>query len=177
MDESNEGTPQLQPTISSPLASYPILRNWSTSFGFCVLGLFLGNIAQSICALIIQIGGVALALLTFPGSDPTFISTLVTAPFYLLLTSLYVIYAAVVYPSYFTEKPLIRTNETIALFNIACGGIIFGALWNTCLTKSRCAGKPDKGVSWITFLVFMGLGILLQITAFEFILIRLPYLL
>lgn len=59
-------------------------------------------------------------------------------------------YALVIYPSFFTANPKIESNSAVAFLNFAAGGIVFGALWNSNLTKR------SKGKSYIAFSVLAG---------------------
>lgn len=64
--------------------------------------------------------------------------------------SLMLIYALKVYPSYFTDKPVFKSNKIISCANFTFGSWV-GALWNTNLTKKK------KGVSYIITAVGSGL--------------------
>jgi hypothetical protein len=63
---------------------------------------------------------------------------------------LMLIYALIVYPSYFTDKPIFKSNKVISFANFTFGNWV-GALWNTNLTKKK------KGVSYIITAVGSGL--------------------
>jgi hypothetical protein len=64
-----------------------------------------------------------------------------------------IIYALRVYPSYFTDKPVFKSNKVISFANFTFGAVIFGILWNTNLTAKK------KGVSYIVSAVGSGLMI------------------
>jgi len=96
--------------LYSPYAYYPVPSTWKTSWGFSILGLFIGAM--------------------FP-------------PFWVLAIP----YAAIFYPSYFTEKPKLKSNRVISFANCAFGGPIFGWIWNGNLRIK------DKGISHIVFIV------------------------
>lgn len=66
-----------------------------------------------------------------------------------------IFYAARIYPSYFTDKPVVQGNELISCLNGFVGGIIFGLLWNHNLTLN------SKGVSHIVFIVLVALTFVL----------------
>lgn len=52
-------------------------------------------------------------------------------------------YCFIVYPTFFTPSPLLRSTSVVSLLNGLFGGVLFGCLWNTCLAKHK------KGVSYI----------------------------
>ena len=63
-----------------------------------------------------------------------------------------IVYAAKLYPSYFTDKPALSSPEAVNFLNGLVGGIIFGLLWNHNLTRK------DKGVSHIVFIVLLAVS-------------------
>ena len=48
------------------------------------------------------------------------------------------------------------------MFNLLFGGILFGALWNSCLTISRNEARRKRGVSYIVYALFEGQTVLMQ---------------
>lgn len=52
-------------------------------------------------------------------------------------------YCFIVYPTFFSPSPLLRSTSVVSLLNGLFGGVLFGCLWNTCLAKHK------KGVSYI----------------------------
>jgi len=58
-----------------------------------------------------------------------------------------IIYAAVIYPSLFTENPKAQSPEKISFVNGLFGGLLFGLIWNRNLTKGK------KGISYIIFII------------------------
>lgn len=68
-------------------------------------------------------------------------------------------YASTVYPSFFTEKPVISNRNAVSFLNGALGGVIFGPLWNSNLTN----GKPgiSNRVAIVVYAVFIVVEVLL----------------
>lgn len=69
------------------------------------------------------------------------------------IMALSVAYAVIFYPSYFTRSPKLSSNDSVAFWNCAFGGIVFGLIWNANLTKKT------KGKSYVVFAVLMVLRI------------------
>ena len=67
-------------------------------------------------------------------------------------------YTVLFYPSYFTDRPRLHSSAVISFANCAFGGLIFGLLWNSNLTK-RVKGVSAKvcaalyAVSLVLFIV------------------------
>lgn len=80
--------------------------------------------------------------------------------------ALFIVYALMFYPSLFTADPKARSNAVVAFLNFAVGNIIFGALWNSNLTKR------SKGKSHIVFSVLVGLGTASYLVVFAMALLR-----
>lgn len=70
-----------------------------------------------------------------------------------------IVYAVKFYPAYFSDKPVVNSNEAASFLNGFVGGIIFGLLWNHNLTRR------EKGISHIVFVVLMIASIVLTIIA------------
>ena len=68
-------------------------------------------------------------------------------------------YAAKIYPSYFTDKPMIDSPEAVSFLNTFVGGIIFGLIWNHNLTRK------EKGIAHIVFIVFIAVAFVLAFVA------------
>lgn len=137
----------------NPLDLRPALRQWRTSTGFCVLGLLVDVGINGVIGVIEQVEESVIGVAPLVGYGLFMLMCLV----FQLYLAFCIIYAAVIFPSYFTERPLIRSREVINLLNFACGGILFGALWNTRMTQSRARGVWDKGKSSTVFIVLMAL--------------------
>lgn len=104
----------------------PALKNWKTSIGFSILGIFTAAALNSLVSI---------------ESNWIFINVI-----YLIST---VVYAVGFYPRLFGEKPPATSYKTISFWNWFFGGYLFGAIWNHNLTRKK------KGVSNIVFTVYI----------------------
>ncbi len=95
--------------------SFSFLDNWKTSVGIFILGLICSN---------------ACSLVSYFGTVPSIIMAIVFA-----LGTLG--WALGGYPSLFTDKPCLKSRNAACFLNAFFGGIVFGALWCTCLTKKK----------------------------------------
>lgn len=130
----------------------PVLVTWKTSVGFSIFGLLGGP-----AVFLIIWGAVALVTALFgdlAGLDRQYIYPLIAFFTTAVVCALGVAYAAKFYPSYFGERPMLRSSKPISLCNLAFGGPIFGPLWNRNLTKRT------KGVSHIVLIVLLALWLL-----------------
>ena len=107
-------------------------ETWKTNVGMSILGVVVSMVVNR--------------LLTTMGMAGSVINA--------ILMVLFIVYALVWYPSYFTDSPKLTNPGTISFLNLFAGGIIFGCLWNYNLTKR------GKGVSNVVFVVFAVLYIL-----------------
>jgi len=124
------GTQQQQPKLHSchqstsqkqPMQSdESVLRAWKASWVFSIFGLLVAPFL---------FGFIGLA--GFAG--------------YALGVAMMIGYAALVYPSYFTEKPLLKSSRVISFANGLFGMYIFTALWNMNLTYRT------RGISHIVY--------------------------
>ncbi len=123
----------------------PFLENWKTSVGFTILGLVAGLISYSSAATdpVLKIGN----------SSFNFFIVLSMASITFIVLS--IIYAAVIFPSLFSYKPLFKSSKVISFANGFFGGLIFGLIWNSNLTKRY------KGISYKVFIVTNIVGIAL----------------
>lgn len=120
----------------------PVIENWKPAPGFSFLGATAGYFILFYIMLMMQA-----ALVMVSGE---FIGSLISA---LLWLGVSAVYSLVVYPSYFTDKPLIKSSRAISFLNYAIGWIVFGALWNNNLRCSNLEKHPKKGYSYIVFAV------------------------
>lgn len=109
----------------------PLAFQWETSVSFSVLGI--------VCSLLLN-------------------STLLVGIAGLICTIVYLVavfvYLCLIYPSYFGERPKLTSSSSISFCNFFFGGVIFGALFNTNLTKGR------KGISYIVNIVVLSLSLI-----------------
>lgn len=118
----------------------PILFDtWKTSVGLSILGLMFASGAGS--AFGNALGGLLVKIVV----EPSVYEIAMAACFFSILFLLPIIYALVIYPSYFEEKPILKSRHAISFWNCFFGGLIFGLLWNGSLTKR------DKGASQYVF--------------------------
>lgn len=120
----------------------PAVEGWKPSPGFSVLGALVNSTLFAFVSAMITsvfvafagyLAGLFISLILWPGIP--------------------IVYALVVYPSYFTDKPLIKSSRAISFLNYTIGWVIFGALWNSNLRCSNLERRPKKGYSHIVFTV------------------------
>ena len=109
----------------------PLLYSWKTSIGATIGGIILAYILSGLNGA-----------LAYDGTSFIF-----TTIFSIVTMVFGIIYALAVYPSFFTANPKIKNNTGISFLNGLFGGIIFGCIWNSNLTKKR------KGISHIVFVI------------------------
>jgi len=136
---------QYAPFPSEPVGfeQAPLLNTWKTSVGFSVLGVLVGFPFMVVLMILIAILP-AFGIYFLTGIDPQAIIPLLAPSIFYVLE---IVYAAVFYPSYFTEKPKLKSSRIISLLNLVFGFVIFGVLWNSNLTKK------NKGISYIVLIV------------------------
>ena len=126
---------------------YPVLKNWKVSPLFSVLGAFAGLLLGDLIGALVYVSNVLWFVVG------------------LAYLALMIVYALVVYPSYFKERPLVKSNRAISFLNLFAGFVIFGCIWNHNLTLSQSKETPHKGVSNVVYTVLEIIGILLMIAA------------
>ena len=146
--ETNQDSKQL-PVTTPVTPSTPIpepkklgLPYWTTEIGPSAGGMIL-----------IAVINYALNSLSATAQSLGELMMLDLASVVILVATIY--YAVKVYPSYFSDKPLLTSSSTISFLNGLFGGIIFGCLWNYNLTNEK------MGVSYIVVTIMCGLGLLL----------------
>lgn len=153
----------------------PALDRWKTSVGFSILGAVVGFAAILLLAIILAL--VLVLLFVFltglvssglPGMG-NFVSE-VTQPIALIIAyTIRIVYALVFYPSYFTDKPVIKSNRVISFLNFSFGYVVFGALWNRSLTMKK------KGVSYIVSAVLDVLLLLRMVVGMMLVVVLIVY--
>lgn len=138
-----------QATDQTASESMPAIEEWKPAPGFSVLGALVGSPALAFAQLM-----VAAVVATVAGD---FVGSIVSL---LLWFGIRAAYALVVYPSYFTSKPLVKSSKAISFLNYSVGWVIFGALWNSNLRCSSIERRPKKGCSHIVFTVLAVLYLL-----------------
>jgi hypothetical protein len=124
----------------------PLLGKWQTNVLFTVLGIVATMI----------LNGFAGGSVDAEGNVQGGAMTGVLALAYLVFC---IVYAVKIYPSYFSDKPMIESNEAISFLNAFVGGIIFGLIWNHYLTLG------NKGIAHIVFVALIGASFVLAILA------------
>lgn len=132
----------------SEIEGPPALRAWKTSVVFSILGFLAILLLSIIVSLPITIAlelhmGAASAALPYP------VTTIAGSLAGMVSAVLTTVYALAIYPSYFRRKPLLKSPRMISFLNFLFGGLIFGCLWNSNLTRSKIIERPEKGISYI----------------------------
>jgi len=141
-------TPEPEQTVFPD--DFPAIREWKTSIGFSVLGWIASWLTSGALAVLF----VVLLSVYIGGPISTSRLTSMAGPLAGLVVYIFgVAYVFAFYLSYFKQRPRITSSRAISFWNFFFGGVIFGALWNRNLTKSRDAGKSDKGVSYAVAVV------------------------
>jgi hypothetical protein len=133
-----------QPPTGAFSGNAPLLGTWKTNALFTVLGIVAAIILNGFMG---QSGN---ANSPFAASGGAVMGVLSLA--YLVFC---IFYAAKIYPSYFSDKPTLTSNEAISFLNGLVGGIIFGLLWNHNLTLR------EKGISNIVYIVLIATSFVL----------------
>lgn len=125
------------------VAEKPFLDNWKrTPMGMAVLGFFLP--APTILMYLFVLTARNIFLKT--SATAYMIAIIVIAVIFCIVAG---IYALRIYPSLFTDNPKIESRGAVAYLNVAFGGIIFGSIWCSSLTKRR------SGSSQVVFVVLL----------------------
>ena len=125
----------------------PLLGTWQTNVLFTVLGVLAAAVFN----------GFVGASTTDANGMPT--SSTMQGIFALIYVIFCIVYAVKIYPSYFSEKPMLTSNQAISFLNTFAGGLIFGLLWNHNLTRK------EKGISNIVYVALIGASFVLAIIA------------
>lgn len=142
---------------ANPIAVLPAVNNWKTSVGFSLLGcvsyfvLFLLLVFVLGFAVQSYIGGPITA-----SAVGMFASPFVGVLAYILSA----VYAFAIYPSFFKEKPFLKSSRAISFCNFFFGSVICGPLWNSNLTKSKQRKEASRGSSHIVWAILCFVAIL-----------------
>ncbi len=135
-----------KPSQGVQVSFTPFLDIWRTSVGASIAGILFFCVILDIEYLVPETYMIAASLLRLA---------------YMVFQFLY---AIILFPSYFSLKPKITNSSAVAFWNCAVGGIIFGPIWNSSLTKRK------KGISNIVFAVLVGLLAVFWLLSFGFML-------
>ena len=139
---SSESVANQTQTIATE--SKPFLDNWSTSIGMFLLGLLLS-------------AAVNRGLDLFSGSSASDFALIGSSIVSLAFLVLVFVYSLVIYPSLFTDKPKLQSSKTGSFLNSFVGGLIFGAIWCSALTKKK------KGISQYVLVVLVSIVFILTL--------------
>lgn len=142
---------------ASPIATLPAINNWKTSVGFSVLGCLSFLVFWFLLTFVLM-----LAIQSYIGGPITGSAAgMFAGPIAGVLTYILdAVYALVVYPSFFKEKPILKSSRTISFCNFFFGSIICGPLWNSNLTKSKQRKEASRGSSHIVWAILCFVAIL-----------------
>lgn len=127
---ASNNTDSSEKTGSSRSLHVTFDSNWSTNYGATIVGMIM--------AAALNVG-----FNTLESTVTTVEAFIMVEIFSIAYTLGNAYYAFIIYPTFFTSSPSLRNVGTASFLNGLFGGIIFGCLWNTCLTKHK------KGVSYI----------------------------
>ena len=116
---------------------YSFLNKWKTNLGFTVAGVILAMIINGFFSSDVLLSYTSLGSLMAP------------LAFGIVYIVIGIIYAAVIYPSLFTENPKAQSSEKISFINGLFGGLVFGLIWNSNLTNGK------KGISHIVYIILI----------------------
>lgn len=157
------GAPSAPSPVERATVPEPALATWQTSVGMSVLGVFGGGILLGLAAdLVAAVPAAALmALRAAQGSfDNSALATglLVWGMVAIVVQAVAIIvYAKVIYPSYFTDRPRLRSPKLISFLNCSFGSWVFGPLWNAGLTRG------ERGMSTTVCVVLQAAAIVLAL--------------
>lgn len=155
----------------SPADLPPVITNWKTSIGFSILGFFIAWLILTAIDLAI----VFIVSMSLKGAVSVLGSRITAMGAYSaqgIMAVFQIAYALFVYPSFFTQKPLLKSNKLISAANLCFGNIIFGCLWNHNLSRSKSLGKSEKGVSYGVYAAISAVTVCMAI--FSFAAVQLP---
>lgn len=141
------------------IGNLPAIRDWKDSALFSVLGFFARYALLLVLVVILMFAitvcyrDMAQFVLQCTGLMPQAIG--------IISALLGIAYAQLIYPSFFKEKPLLKSSRAIAFCNFFFGDFLFGALFSNNLTRSKKRGEPLKGRSWNVLAVLNAVGIII----------------
>lgn len=104
------------------------LENWKFSLGLFLLGLLCGVALGRLSGYV----------------EFLWVVDLILVP----------VYALWIYPSLFTDKPVLKSRGLVSFLNGFVGGIIFGAIWSSNLTKR------NRGISHYVCVALLGAAVI-----------------
>lgn len=129
----------------------PVLKKWKIFPGFSILGAVVGLFVGELISMLINV------------------SSILWFIFSIIYFAMMIVYALVIYPSYFKEKPLVKSNRAISFLNLFVGSVIFGCIWNHNLKLSRSRNTPHRGISNIVYAIGEMIIILVMVVSMIFL--------
>ncbi|MEC4272153.1 hypothetical protein VJ923_03135 [Adlercreutzia sp. R25] len=137
----------VQQLEESKIEGIPVLKNWKPAPVFSALGalcwLFVWRFLALLC--------IFASSLALGSDDRSYMLGLVAA--LVFQVAIVAVYALLFYPSYYKEKPPLKSSRAISFLNYLLGGVVFGWCWNSNLKRSHLIERPEKGVSHIVMVV------------------------
>lgn len=144
-------------TFPTEIDALPALKNWVPAPAFSFLGAFCWLIFWNVFSMV---GAMAMVYAFAPNGVPPAVGFGVPA----IAQAIFIVfYAAIFYPSYFTQTPILKSSRSISFMNYFMGGVVFGWCWNNNLKKSHSEGRVSKGISQIIAIVSYAFLIALSI--------------
>ncbi len=171
------GAPSAPSSVERATFSEPVLVAWRTSVGMSVLGVFVGSALVGLAACLVAAMPTA-ALMALRAAQGPLDSLVLTIGFLVWgLTAIVIqavatiVYAKVIYPSYFTDRPRLRSANLISFLNCSFGSWVFGPLWNAGLTRGEKGLPPTvcavlQAVA-IVLVLIVGATLFPQLTAMQ----------
>lgn len=145
---SNTITQSASAIEASPIDNLPAIKEWIPSGACSALGVFTLVVVRFLMAsLIYAVPDVGFSL-------------------YLFMIVFAFIYVLAFYRSYFTEAPVFKSSRLISFMNYFITGPIFGWCLNRNLAKSHISQRPDKGISFIVYVVLGAIWLLLPLLGY-----------
>lgn len=143
MDDSSNGGALDQGQVTLVEKS-EFLQNWKTDFVSFILGLVVSWLLN---VLLNNLEGYVWR------------SMEVAAVYFVDLIYLIfvVVFALKIYPSLFTDKPMLKSQKSASFLSAFTGGLIFGAIWCSALTKGK------KGISQYVLCVLIAIGVVVVV--------------
>lgn len=141
------------------IGNLPAIRDWKDSALFSVLGFF-----ARYALLLVLVVVLMFAIMAYYRDMAQFVlqcTGLMPQTIGVISALLGIAYAQLIYPSFFKEKPLLKSSRAIAFCNFFFGDFLFGALFSNNLTRSKKRGKPLKGRSWNVLAALNAVGIII----------------
>lgn len=138
---------------SAPLDGMPVVKRWNPSLASGAIGVVCYFALWSLVAFA---EGSLCALAFGRGELAADMGRLLAG---VVQLAVMLVYAAVFYPSYFADDPVLKRCDGISFANYFAGGIIFGYLWNKNIRFSKYVKRPEKGASYVVAIALASVGL------------------